>query len=228
MDRIQGIKNHFEEEAEQYDGIIIKLIPYYERMVGVLVNTLPYESNANIEVIDLGCGTGTIARAVKNAYPKAKMTCLDLSANMLDIAGNKLKEATDSTYINADFYSFEFSQQYDAIVSSLALHHIEALEDKLIFYKKIYTALKPGGVFINSDVVLASTETLQQEYIKEWISYMCKNISREQADTWIAKYYEEDRPATLVQHLDMLKQAGFSTYDVVWKYYNFTVYMAVK
>jgi len=45
---------------------------------------------------------------------------------------------------------------------------------------------------------------------------------------WIPKYYEEDRPVSMMEHLDMLNKAGFKIMDVVWKYYNYAVYMAIK
>lgn len=229
MDRMEKIKNHFEEEAEQYDGIIKNLIPYYDQMVEAIVKTLPYEYSADIEVIDLGCGTGTVARSVKNTFSHAKLTCLDMSENMLKIAGGKLSDAQDTTYINSDFYQFDFHNQYDAVVSSLALHHLETSEDKKGFYKKIYKGLKAGGVFVNADVVLASTDRLQQRYMDQWKTFMLGNVTKyEVENNWMPKYYEEDRPAPMPEHFKMLEACGFSIVDVVWKYYNFAVYMAVK
>lgn len=229
MEKMEKVKNHFEEEAEQYDGIIKNLIPYYHKMVEAIVHTLPFEHTARIEVIDLGCGTGTVSRAVKDAYPKAKLTCLDISGNMLQIAGGKLSDAPDATYINSDFNHFNFQQQYDAVVSSLALHHLVTAQDKQDFYNKIYSGLKAGGVFVNADVVLASTDTLQQRYMEQWKSFMCRNVPKDEVESkWMTTYREEDSPVSLAQHFDMLKKAGFDTIDVVWKYYNFAVYMAVK
>jgi tRNA (cmo5U34)-methyltransferase len=31
-----------------------------------------------------------------------------------------------------------------------------------------------------------------------------------------------------MKHLEMLKEAGFNTMDIVWKYYNLAVYLAMK
>lgn len=229
MDRMNKIKNHFEEEAEQYDGIIKNLIPYYHQMVEALVNTLPFGHSENTEVIDLGCGTGTISRTVKDVYPKAKITCLDISEKMLQIAATKLNDVQDAAYINSNFYDFNFDKNYDAVVSSLALHHLVTKEDKLDFYRKIYSCLNTGGVFINADVVLASTDALQKRYMEQWKSFMCKNISIDEVDNkWIPTYYEEDHPVSMMDHFEMLKDAGFEIVDVVWKYYNFAVYKAVK
>lgn len=229
MNKMDRIKNHFEEEAEQYDGIIKNLIPYYHQMVEAIVNTLPFEYTANIEVIDLGCGTGTVSQAVKNAYPKAKLTCLDIADNMLKIAGSKLIDDLDTIFINRNFYDFNFEKQYDAIVSSLALHHLVASEDKLDFYKKIYSGLKTGGIFINADVVLASTDVLQNLCMEQWKNFMLRNIPKDEVESkWIPNYYNEDRPVSLMEHFEMLKEAEFKTMDVVWKYYNFAVYMAMR
>jgi tRNA (cmo5U34)-methyltransferase len=77
------IKQHFEEEAQDFDRIILQLIPDYARMVEALVAALPFESSAPIRVIDLGCGTGTVAKAVLEAFPNAHVTCLDLTENMI-------------------------------------------------------------------------------------------------------------------------------------------------
>ena len=229
MDRMNIIKNHFEEEAGQYDGIIKNLIPYYHQMVKALINAMPFGRSESIEVIDLGCGTGTVSRAVKDVYSNAKITCLDISEKMLQIAAGKLYDVPDATYINSNFYDFEFGKKFDAVVSSLALHHLATNEDKLKLYKKIYSCLNANGVFINADVVLASTDILQECYMKQWKNFMSNNIPGDEVENkWIPTYYEEDRPASMADHFEMLKDAGFKVVDVVWKYYNFAVYMAYK
>lgn len=229
MSNMDKIEKHFEEEAKQYDSIIKNLIPYYRQMVEALVNTLPFSHTKVIEVIDLGCGTGTISKAVKDSYPKAKITCVDISKKMLQIAAEKLGEAQDIVYINSNFYDFSFDKKYDAVVSSLALHHLETKADKLEFYKKIHSSLNDGGIFINADVVLASSDIFQEIYMEQWKSFMCKNIPKDEVNNnWIPTYYEQDRPVSLMDHFEMLKAAGFKEMDLIWKYYNFAVYMAVK
>ena len=149
--RIDRIKKHFEEEAAEYDIIIQKLIPHYNQMIDALVSTIPFSKESTFSVIDLGCGTGTISKAVKNEFPNINITCVDISGNMLELAKNKI--GGDVTCIPADFNSFNFPQKYDLIVSSLALHHLENDNDKLEFYRKIYSALNQDGVFINIDVI---------------------------------------------------------------------------
>ncbi|MCL1971968.1 MAG: class I SAM-dependent methyltransferase [Endomicrobia bacterium] len=221
---IDRIKVHFEEEAKEFDSIIQKLIPHYNDMIEALVSVIPFAKDSSFSIIDLGCGTGTIAKEIKSNFKNADITCVDISPNMLEIAKTK---AGSGKYIQADFNSFAFPEKYDLIVSSLALHHLENDNAKLEFYKKIYEALTPDGVFINIDVVLGEDDIIQNAYMEKWKSFMRKNVSKQEiTDKWLPNYYAEDRPAQLMTHIDMLKKSGFSIVDIIYKYYNFSVYLA--
>ena len=223
----QRIIDHFEEEAKKYDEIILTLIPNYKQMVEVLVSILPFRPDQTFCVIDLGCGTGTISRKIKDAFPNINLTCVDIAKNMLDIAS--AKNGSNTILIQADFNTFDFPQKYDAIVSSLALHHLEKDEDKQGFYDRIFEALNDGGIFINIDVVTSDDSLLQQVYLQKWTNFMVNNTSiHEVENKWLPSYYAEDRPVSLLRHLGMLKETGFSMIDVVYKYYNYAVYCAIK
>lgn len=225
--RTERIKKHFEEEAQEYDAIIQKLIPYYEQMVNALVSVIPFSKDDTFNMIDLGCGTGTVSMAVKDRFPHVKITCIDIADKMLEIAKEKI--GSDVTCIQADFNSFEFASQYDLIVSSLALHHLESEQNKLSFYRKIHAALKPGGMFVNLDVVLGSDDALQSVYMQKWKDYISKSVNEAEInDKWMPNYYAEDRPMKMVSHLEQLNQCGFSAVDVVCKYYNYAVYCGKK
>ncbi|WP_310601552.1 class I SAM-dependent methyltransferase [Anaerosporobacter sp.] len=225
--RTEQIKTHFEEEAKEYDIIIQKLIPHYNEMIDALVSIIPFSKDSNFTMIDLGCGTGTISKAVKTSFSNVDITCVDVAENMLEIAKDKI--GGDVNCIQADFNTFQFPKKYNLIVSSLALHHLETDNDKKEFYKKIYSALTDDGIFINLDVVLGSDEKLQKVYIDKWKEFMLQNVSEEEvANKWLPNYYAEDRPTQLVTHLAMLKECGFSYIDVVYKYYNYAVYMGKK
>ena len=70
MDITEKIKEHFEEEAREFDEIIRKLIPYYQDMVAAIVEAIPFEKSARLEVIDLGCGTGTVPERLRMHFPR--------------------------------------------------------------------------------------------------------------------------------------------------------------
>ena len=226
---MDNVKEHFEKEASEFDGIIQKLIPYYDQMLNALIAVIPFPESRAIHVIDLGCGTGTIALRVKTRFPQAKITCMDIADNMLEMARLKLEGASDIQFVSGNFETFKWPDQYDLVVSSLALHHLVTDDDKKRFYRAIYDHMRPEGLFVNADVVLGADDAVQAMYMEKWKSFMLKQVSPQEIDEkWIPKYNIEDRPVRLTDHIQWLQDTGFSSVDVVWKYYNYTVYCAKK
>ena len=222
MDRI---RRFFEQEAQAFDRTIVTVIPHYAQMVEALVRVIPFEESAALEVIDLGCGTGTVAKCILGRFPNARVTCVDLAENMIAMAQTRLGVRPEIRYVVSDFNSLEFNAEYDVTVSSLALHHLATDEDKRRFYRRIYDRLHPGGVFYNADVVLGSSNSLQAEYMNQWRKFMSRDIRQQEIEEkWIPNYEADDRPAKLMDQLAWLTEIGFSEVDVVWKYFNFAVY----
>ena len=223
------IKHHFENEAREFDRIILTIIPYYSRMIRSLVGAIPFERSTPLRAIDLGCGTGTVAATILESFPNARITCMDLAENMIACARERLHQYRDVEYIVADFSDFAFSARYDAVVSSLALHHLQSDQDKVVFYRRIFQSLKPGGVFYNADAVLASNESLEILNRNEWRAFMAQNISQEEIEgKWFPKAKEEDHPSKLMDQLKWLTEIGFVEVDVIWKYFGFAVYGGVR
>jgi tRNA (cmo5U34)-methyltransferase len=229
MRKMDKVKKHFEEEAKEFDEIILKIIPFYREMLEALTLALPFEINEKILVADLGCGTGTIARMILEKYPNSTLICVDLAANMIEMAKVKLAKYENVKYITEDFYNFAFDRKYDAVVSSLSIHHLGTDTDKTKFFKKIFDALNKNGVFYNADVILGSSESLQNLYMEKWKEFMQKKVPlSEITGKWLPKYKEEDRPAELMKQIKWLEKAGFEKIDIIWKYYNFAVYGGTK
>lgn len=111
-------------------------------MVNALVSSIPFEKETPINVLDLGCGTGSISRAILEKYPNAKFTIIDISQNMLKIAEMKIGSKSICRSHCIDFYELNFVEKYDVVASSLALHHLITDEDKKVFYSKIFYMLK--------------------------------------------------------------------------------------
>ena len=226
---MKNVKDHFEEEAEEFDELIKTLIPFYKEMINSLVLSLPFNGKEKIKILDLGCGTGNISQEVKKRFPNAQITCVDMAENMIKMAKSKLSIYSDVEFIRADFRDLDFKGEYDAVISSLALHHLSSDGEKKSFYCRIKEFLKEGGVFYNADNVLGSTPYLNQVYMDKWVEFMLKSHTPKEIDTiWLPKHREEDFPAPLHSHIQWLEEVGFCEVDVVWKYYMFGVYGGKK
>jgi len=229
LNSVKIVKNHFEEEALEYDELILKIIPDYKGMIKSLISSIPFKNSNSIKVLDLGCGTGNITLALKKRYPKAKVTCVDLAEQMIDMARFKLSEYDDIEYLKGDLREIQFDIDYDLIISSLALHHLQTDEEKIAIYQKIYDSLKEGGAFYNADNVLASSKYLEKISIEHWKEFMRKSMTDKEIDElWLPRYYEEDYPAPIIQHVDWLRDIGFKNVDVTWKYILGAVFGGIK
>ena len=115
---MSDLREHFNQAADEYDSLITKTLVNYDEMTDALINAIPDQESPR--VLDLGCGTGNITEKVLKRFPDAKITCLDVSDKMIDIAKEKLSDYDNIEYVNGDFTIVDIIDKYDAIISSLA------------------------------------------------------------------------------------------------------------
>ncbi len=97
-------------------------------------------------VLDLGCGTGTLTILLKQTYPKAEVTGLDIDPNVLRIAERKVMNlGMDITFNKGISFELPYpNHSFDRVVTSLMFHHL-TLENKLRTLNEIFRVLKPQG-----------------------------------------------------------------------------------
>ncbi len=101
-----------------------------------MVDLIPFEKDRELNIMDLGCGTGNLTKRIKKDYPNAGITCRDISPKMLEVARLKLNDYPDIEYFVNHFYDLKFKNQYDVVLSSFSLHHLITDQDKKNFIKK--------------------------------------------------------------------------------------------
>ena len=80
---LDKVRNHFEEEAFEYDELIPRIIPKYIEQNDVMLTLIPFDRSKEIRVLDLGAGTGILSYLILKAFPKAGVVAFDLAENML-------------------------------------------------------------------------------------------------------------------------------------------------
>lgn len=224
---MKRIKEHFEKEADRYNKLITKVAPDYGEMLEMLILALPFKRGAKIRVADLGCGTGNVSVALKKRYPRAEVTCVDLSENMLAYAGKKLRKHRDVEYCLSDIRDFDL-KGYDAVISSLCFHHLTTPLAKKKLFRKAYKGLKKGGVFYLADITLGATPYIQNMTIERWKKFMAKSISAGEINKTLDNYKHEDTPFKLADEIRWMEESGFRDVDVIWKRLLAAVYGGVK
>ena len=145
------------------------------------------------KILDLGVGTGLELIHLFEVYPEAEVTVIDITENMLEEL-KKRSFADHVTTICGDFFEVDFGDDYDAVISTSALHHFK-FEEKVKLYKKIYECLKNGGLFLNSDYI-ALTQEIEDHQLYE-------------LEHNIENYKHIDTPLTVEHEMEVLKRVGF-------------------
>lgn len=97
-------------------------------------------------VLDLGCGTGTLALMVKRRQPAAEVVGLDADPEILGRARAKAAAAGLEVQLDRGFSTelpYE-DESFDLVLSSLFFHHLKRAE-KEASAREIARVLRPGG-----------------------------------------------------------------------------------
>jgi ubiquinone/menaquinone biosynthesis C-methylase UbiE len=130
------------------------LTPLYDAVVRLTVRERKFKKalieQANFahgqRVLDLACGTGTLAVLIKEMYPKVAMTGIDGDAKILVIAKRKaLKKGADVQFDEGLSFALPYADEsFERVVSSLFFHHLTR-GDKLKTLREVWRVLKPEG-----------------------------------------------------------------------------------
>ncbi len=219
-----NIQQAFNVAAVDYDKLRRILIPCFDDFYKTAVEVIPFERTAPLKVLDLGAGTGLYSGMVQAIFPNAEFTLLDLATEMLEKAKTRFNRMGKSPKILiGDYVETDFVDSYDLIISALSIHHLSHAEKEHL-YRRIYQALKPGGVFVNADQVLGKTPELEKRYRQHWLdSVRILGISDEELSA-AKKRMEYDHMATLDAQLSWLEAAGFCDVDCWYKNFSFAVF----
>ena len=134
----------YKDFARVYDEFMDQT-PYDEWLLNILNVFKKYKIKENAQVLDLGCGTGKMARRLKKeGY---QVTAVDNSMDMLEVAASE--EDDGILYVLQDMVSLELPDQMDAVVSICdCMNYILEEEDLKEVFKRVKRFLKDEGVFM--------------------------------------------------------------------------------
>jgi SAM-dependent methyltransferase len=212
-----SVKRHLQVDADSYDVQIRRLIPHYDEMISTGVEVLRALAPDDAHVLDLGGGTGALSAAVLDGLPGVRVTLLDVDPDMLAEARRRLERFAD----RVEFQEGSFHDPLpaaDAVIASLALHHVHELEAKTELYTRIREALPPGGVLLNLDAAVSEGPRLNRLVFDRMAERMGDHgIADAEARRHFAAWAQEDRYFPLDAELGALRAAGFDEVECVWR-----------
>ena len=105
--------------------------------------------NDHSRILEVGCGTGKATQPfAEHGY---EVLCLDIGADLIAVAKEKLKTFPNVSFVEQGFEKWESDREFDLIISATAFHWV----DPKVRYLKASEVLKSDGflaVFSNQHV----------------------------------------------------------------------------
>lgn len=209
----QWLENTQDEPLEDMGGFFDRRVDTYEdhmrpwrdyyRWLGELI---PPQAAT---LLDLGCGTGLELDEIFRLRPDLAVTGIDLAPGMLARLREKHPERK-LTLMEGDYLTVPLpSCAYDVAVAFETLHHFSP-ETKLGLFRRIFAALRPGGMLLEGDYTAESDEME---------AYLFAELARRRARQHVPEhvFVHFDTPLTLEHELALLRQAGFMAEVLGWR-----------
>jgi tRNA (cmo5U34)-methyltransferase len=223
-----SVSAHLHVMIADYDRFIRTVIPHHETMRAVQLDLLGRSLPFDGRVIDLGGGTGALAQAVAEKFPRVLVEVWDTDPAMLEVARQRCAVLGDRVH----FVERSFAEPLpacDAVVACIALHHVKDMAAKGKIYANIFRALRPGGIFANADCVMSETPVVRTASYEAWAKFMeGQGLSPAEAQQQFAEWAKEDYYPPLATELRLLAEAGFVEPDCFWRTAPFTVFGGVR
>lgn len=215
--RLEKMSDFFAARVGIYDEHMLSDVAGCREGYKKMAELIPEKTGS---ILDLGCGTGLELEEIFRRFPDASVTGIDLTQEMLDRLRQKY-HGRNIRLICGDYFKVDFGRNaYDTAVSFQTMHHFSHAE-KTGLYRRICEALKPGGVYIESDYMVED-QSVEDELFAE------NARLRREMNIPDGEFYHFDTPCTIDNQITILRTAGFSSAKMVWRVENTSIIIARK
>jgi SAM-dependent methyltransferase len=219
-------------------------VPMRDEQLRTLIALIPAMPEETFALVELGAGSGTLARAILQAFPHCSYVALDGSAVMREQLARTLapfgpRVAVRDFELDAPDWRDALPTPLRCVVSSLTIHHLFA-DGKRHLYADLAARLEPGGALLIADLVQPGVRRAAAIFARQWddaaraqslaLRGDLSGYERFQADKWNSYAMdpdgadEIDHPSRLFEQLLWLRDAGFARVDCFWMLAGHAIY----
>ncbi|EAH8851007.1 carboxy-S-adenosyl-L-methionine synthase CmoA [Campylobacter lari] len=214
--------------ASVFDDMVSRSVPFYTQNLKLIVELIDHFAPQNARICDLGCSTASLLLALYEKRKDFLLSGVDEANAMLEIAKSKCQ----AFGARVDFYQknlddFEFFKN-DVFIATYTLQFIRPPKRQELV-DKIYQNLNENGIFVLSEKILYEDVKIAKKMIQIYEQYKLEqgyskleiSSKREALENILIPYTQNE-------NITMLKKAGFSKVESVFKWVNFETFIAFK
>lgn len=217
-------------ENRVYDEDIVRSIPGHEELHKQLETEIRAHLEARGEiksVLELGVGTGLTSERILQILPEVRLTGVDFSETMINGAKEKLK-GFNVDFVTGDYSETKFEGDRDLVISVIGIHH-QNNKGKQALFRKIYDALKDGGIFVFGDLVTYKDKKKAALNDALHYHYLVENArNQESLEEWAHHHKYLNDLAPVEDQIEWLRESGFKIVEVKFEHFNTVLIIAQK
>ena len=205
-------------DVAEYDRQIRMTLPYYEEMIEQIIGIVGLLNIQSLRWLDVGCGTGKVARTALGKLHVEKMVCIDVEKEMLERAQTFCGE-DKVEFLQCDVRDLPYHDMFD-VVTAVQVNHYFKMDERTTAIKRCFDALKKNGIYISFENFAPGCEEGKKLYLERWKQFqMAEGKTEEQADSHIKRYGRGDFPVTISESTELLRNCGFRMVEILWVSY---------
>lgn len=141
------LKESYDAIAEAYNTWTVPHSASRLKYLDQLLQLLPRGQDAEISVLELGCGAGVPVTEKLLADPRMRVTANDISTAQINMAKSALGTERVN-WIEGDMMALQFPDgSFDAVLGFYSVIHLPR-DEQIVLVQKMTAWLKPGGLML--------------------------------------------------------------------------------
>lgn len=213
------------DTVKVFDKHIENSVPLYKEFHKNIVNMSVYFAQRDTKIVDIGSSTGVLTYDLFKINQSRNITVIGLDIEK-DMIAESSTRYPDINFKNIDALDFDYTNS--SVVTIVLTLQFLSKSDRKLLLQKIYNEMNVGGAIFIVEKVRTSNLEIHDIYNDMYYDFKRNNFN----DTDILDKNISLRgimkPLTLDENLNILKEVGFSEYEIFLKYNNFVGIMAIK
>lgn len=221
-----------ERVAEVFDDMLARSVPNYGQVIEMSAQILARFLTKGDRVYDLGCSTGNTLLQLARRLSHLDLHCIGIDSSPAMVRKASRKAAMYGKHERLSFQEGDITsvelESAGGILCNYTLQFLRPLV-RQEFLSRLARALRPGGVLILSEKIISHDPLLNRAWIDFHLDF---KRAQGYSEIEITKKREALEniliPCSIEENRTLLANAGFSSVETFFQWFNFVSFVAIK